>query len=77
MAEVSVELVPLAHVTVTLERPLRIKDAPYGTRFTIGMTDGRIEGDRLKGKLKGPAGDWFLMGAGGVGTLHVHAQIET
>jgi hypothetical protein len=77
MAEVSVELVPLARVTVTLERPLRIKDAPYGTRFTIGMTEGRIDGERLKGTLKGPAGDWFLMGAGGVGTLHVHGQIET
>lgn len=73
----ALELVPLCTEKLVLERPLRIKDAPYGTRFSIGIVEGRVEGERLKGSLKGPGGDWFLMGAGGVGTLHVHGQIET
>src|SRR2546422_4361418 len=73
----ALELVPLCTATFVLERPVRIKDAPYGTRFSIGMVEGRVEGERLRGTLKGPSGDWLLMGSDGTGTLHVHGQLET
>lgn len=73
----AIELVPLCTAQLVLERPVRIKDAPFGTRFSIGILEGKVAGDRLSGTLKGPAGDWFAMGAGGAGRLHVHGQIET
>lgn len=73
----AVELVPLATVRIRLRFGQPIPKGPAGTRVVVDVLEGRVEGERLKGALEGPGGDWFLVGPDGTGTLDVRAQIRT
>jgi len=42
------------------------------------MPEGRIEGERLKGRVVGGmTGDWFLVGPDGTGTIDFRGTLET
>lgn len=74
----SVELVPLCRFTAKLEPPIVLENTPSGTRYIIGASSARVEGERLNATLKGKsAGDWLTVSAGGVATLDVRATLET
>lgn len=73
----ALELVPLATVTIRLKFGQPIPKGPAGTRIVVEVLEGRVEGERIKGTLEGPGGDWFVVGPDGTGTLDVRAQIRT
>ena len=59
-SELSVELVPLGHASISLIPPLILQNTPSGTRYIIGVSACRFEGERIKASLKGStSGDWL------------------
>ena len=76
--ETSVQLVPLCRFTAKLKPPIILENTPSGTRYIIGASSVRVEGERFNATLKGEtAGDWLTVSASGVGTLDVRATLET
>jgi hypothetical protein len=74
----TLELVPLGTMTAELRQPLLLRGTPVGDRLIYEVESGRIEGDRLNGKLKGQsAADWLVASPDGTGTLDVRALVET
>ena len=51
----SLELVPLCTMVFELGDPLVLPGTPAGTRVVVEVKDMRVEGDRLRGTLKGRA----------------------
>lgn len=72
-----IELVPLATATITGGDRYRVDDGPFGNRVIAGISSGRWEGDRLRGSVVGPGGDWAMPGPGGAMLLDVRQVIET
>ena len=60
-----------------LRPPLVIGDGPFGSRMYFDVIEGKVEGERIRGRFVGGGGDWLLAGADGFGRLDVRAQIET
>lgn len=74
----ALELIPLGTMTAELRKPLFLRGTPVGDRLIYEVESGRIEGDRLNGKLKGQsAADWLVASPDGTGTLDVRALVET
>jgi hypothetical protein len=75
---VTLELVPLCTIVVELAEPLILANTPAGTRVIVEVQDFRVEGDRLRGTMKGnAAADWLTIGPDNTGTLDVRATMET
>ena len=74
----AIELVPLCTMTAELRMPFVLKDTPAGERRIFEVRSGSIEGDRIKGAMKGTAAaDWLVVGPDGTGTIDVRALVET
>ena len=74
----SIELVPLGTMTAVLAQPFVLSDTPVGSRWIFEVEDATVEGERIRGKLKGrAAADWLVVGPDGTGTLDVRALVET
>ena len=73
----SINLIPLATVSVAGGDRYRVDDGPFGNRVIAGISEGRWEGDRLRGNIVGPGGDWAMPGPGGAMLLDVRQVIET
>ena len=74
----SIELVPLANATITLADALILPGTPAGMRMIAEVQEFVVEGDRLRGRLRGhAAADWLTASAELVGTADVRALIET
>jgi hypothetical protein len=74
----SIELVPLGTMTAVLAQPFVLSDTPVGSRWIFEVEDATVEGERIRGKLKGrAAADWLVVGPDGTGTIDVRALIET
>jgi Protein of unknown function (DUF3237) len=50
---------------------------PFGDRSVIEVKDGWVKGDRVTGRLVGPAADWLIGGADGYSQIDVRGQIRT
>ncbi len=50
---------------------------PFGARAVGIVGDGWVKGDRISGRLVGPAADWAIMGSDGYAQIDVRAQIRT
>jgi hypothetical protein len=73
-----IELVPLGTMIAELRAPLVLSGMPGGARWIFEVESGRIEGDRLRGALKGTANaDWLTIGPDGTGAVDVRALVET
>ncbi|WP_428390625.1 DUF3237 domain-containing protein [Lichenicoccus sp.] len=59
------------------EGPREAGCGPFGRRQFYKMTDGVVEGARLRGGLAGSGGDWMLVGDDGFLRMDVRIQIET
>lgn len=71
------ELIPLCTLEVTLADPMIVGDGPAGLRVIFEVLDATVEGERIRGKMKGRAtADWLVV-HGTVGTLDVRATLET
>ena len=69
----SIDLVPLGTMTAELRPPIPVAD-----RLIFEVDEGRIEGDRIRARMKGSsAADWFTVDKHGVGTVDVRALVET
>jgi hypothetical protein len=74
----TLELVPLCTIVLELGEPLILANTPAGTRVIVEVRDFRVDGDRLRGRMKGSAAaDWLTIGPDGTGTLDVRATMET
>ena len=72
------ELIPFARMTVHLRRPHHLAGTPVGDRLIFEVEDGVLEGERVRGIVKGSSGaDWFTLGPDGTGRLDVRALLET
>src|SRR5947207_3750994 len=71
------KLVPLFAGTWRLAEYRTLGVTPAGTRVIIEMPEGRIEGERVKGKVVGgTTADWFLIGPDGTGTIDFRRTLE-
>ncbi len=61
----------------SLKPPVEVGAGPFGTRRFFEVTGGKVEGERLKGKVLTGGGDWLLVGSDGFGQLDVRAQMIT
>jgi hypothetical protein len=50
---------------------------PFGHRMIVTGTGGEVVGDRLKGTIVGPGGDWLLVGEDGYGRLDARNTVQT
>lgn len=74
----AIELVPLCTLRIRLREPIVLGNTPAGVRLIIEVESGAVEGDRLRGVIKGNStADWFTIGPEGTGTLDIRALIET
>jgi hypothetical protein len=75
---VTIELIPLCTARITFRPPVVLEGTPRGTRAVIEMTDVVYEGERLSGRLVGPAAvDWLLIGPDGSNNIDVAFTIRT
>ena len=73
----SLQLVPLAHVSIGPGARHEVADGPFGRRVIAGISEGRWDGERISGSIVGAGGDWALPGKGNVMLLEVRQVIET
>ena len=50
---------------------------PLATVSVAGIRDGRWDGERLRGNIVGPGGDWAMPGPGGAMLLDVRQVVVT
>jgi hypothetical protein len=74
----AIDLIPLATLKVQLKPPITIEGGPTGTRMIFEVVSADVEGERLRGQLKGAAAaDWLLIGPHGTAMLDVRVTLET
>ena len=61
----------------TGDAPTMAVDAPQGTRLLVAVTGGQFEGERLRGKVVTPSGDWVTQRADGSIKLDVRMTLIT
>ena len=73
--------VPVRHLyEITLETsgaPITLPGGPQGTRMIVGVEGGRFEGERLKGTVVAPGGDWVTQRPDGSIKLDVRVILQT
>jgi hypothetical protein len=73
-----IELVPLAHATITLSEAFVLPGTPAGTRMIAEVDELVVEGERLRARQHGTAAaDWMTLSPELVGTLDVRVLLET
>lgn len=70
-----VEVRHLCDMAIGLD--LRVVPAGDSSRMIFTITEGRVEGERLSGRVLPGGGDWVLLGADRIARLDVRATIET
>jgi hypothetical protein len=50
---------------------------PFGARLVAAVGDGWAKGERINGRLVGPAADWVIVGTDGYAQIDVRAQLRT
>lgn len=68
---------PLALLTALLDKPHKLGATPAGERKVVPVLGGRIEGERLSGRILPGGSDWALTNAAGILELDVRLVIET
>ena len=71
------ESAPLALLTAILDTPNNLGATPAGERKVVPVLGGRIEGERLCGRILAGGSDWALTNAAGILNLDVRLVIET
>jgi len=68
---------PLALLTAILDTPHKLGNTPAGDRKVVPVLGGRIDGERLRGRILAGGSDWALTNAAGILELDVRLVIET
>jgi hypothetical protein len=65
-------------MVLELGDPFVLPNTPAGTRVIVEVKELRVEGERLRGTMKGrAAADWLTIGPDATGTVDVRMTIET
>jgi hypothetical protein len=67
----------LCQIEVELEPPQEIGNSPRGIRMIWKIKGGRVEGERLKGKMLPGGSDWALLRSDAAIDLDIRATILT
>ena len=67
----------LCEIFVELAQPLELGDAPRGRRRIIPIIGGRVEGDRLNGRILNLGADWQTVFADGTAELDTRYSMQT
>ena len=73
----TLDLIPLARVSVAAGERFAMTGAPFGDRVIAAISEGRWDGERLAGKIVGPGGDWAMPSRGNAMLLDVRQVLET
>lgn len=60
-----------------LKPPVLVGPGPFGVRMFFEVSEGKLEGQRVSGRVLPGGGDWLLVGTDGWGHMDVRAQFET
>ena len=71
------KLANLFKAEITLAPPQELGESPLGRRRIIGITGGRFEGERLRGRVLPGGADWQVIRADGVADLDARYTLET
>ncbi|MCB1001699.1 MAG: DUF3237 domain-containing protein [Ilumatobacteraceae bacterium] len=71
------ELVPLFTLTAATVTTGRIIGGPLGTRVIVDASSGSFDGERLRGTVHGPGGDWVTVRTDGTIGLDVRLLLRT
>jgi Protein of unknown function (DUF3237) len=73
-----IELVPLCTIEASLSpQPIVVGNGPSGMRVIFEVGAGKVEGERLRGQVRGSGGaDWALL-HGDTGTIDVRMTLDT
>ena len=64
-------------IDADLSAATRIKGGPAGSRLIASVDGGTVSGERIKGTIVGPSGDWLYRSADGAMHLDVRLSIRT
>lgn len=67
----------LCELFVDLAAPLEVGDSPRGRRRIIPIVGGRVEGDRLNGRILNLGADWQTVFADGTAELDTRYSMQT
>ena len=68
----------LGEITLRMEDPLVLRNAPLGTRIVVPFVDVQWQGERVQARQKGTsAGDWLVVTGQGVALLDMRFCLET
>jgi hypothetical protein len=70
-------LVPLFTLTAQTTVASMIPNGPTGTRVIVDASSGTFDGDRLRGTVHGPGGDWLTVRSDGNMHLDVRLVLRT
>lgn len=70
-------LEPLMTITFIVPHLDVVGDTPYGKRMIGNVPEGYFEGEKLRGTIQPPTGDWVLLRADGAVQLDVRATLLT
>ena len=70
------QLEPLLRFTNSIATQA-IGKTPFGERTTYVVQEGEFSGPRLRGRILGGGGDWFVRGAADLARLDVRKTFET
>lgn len=71
------ELRHLCEIFVDLAEPLEMGEAPKGRRRIIRIIGGKVEGERLRGRVLNLGADWQTVFADGLAELDTRYALET
>jgi hypothetical protein len=73
-----IELVPLCTISAGLSpQPIVVGKGPMGMRIIFEVGEGKVEGERLRGTVRGTGGaDWVII-HGDSGTIDVRMTLDT
>ena len=74
---ITLELMPLARVSVAAGAVFKVSGGPFGNRVVAGISDGRWEGERFSGSIVGAGGDWAMPSGGDAMLLDVRQVVQT
>ena len=78
MADTSLPVRHLYKTTLEVSgSPIAIPDGPQGTRMTVGVKGGHFEGERLRGEVIEPGGDWVTQRTDGSLKIDVRLCLKT
>ncbi|MEO5724984.1 MAG: DUF3237 domain-containing protein [Ilumatobacteraceae bacterium] len=68
---------PLFTITAAISVSGVIPNGPQGTRVVVDASSGQFAGERLKGTVHGPGGDWVTARADGSMLIDVRLLLKT